>query len=387
MNLTKLVEQDGCSLPWLHTEINLQNNEIRPCCKYKQSIGTVTDFKSVWFNDQFSTLRSDIINNRSHLPCSACDVNKDSFSYKKWKNDVYSKKGILYDVETNTVQLPKIFHFTLSNTCNLACRMCFPGSSSKLAELSKKSKFLTDYYQHRQQKKINIESFAGNFANAVHLTISGGEPLIDEDCFKLIEMVKAESTNLKGIAFSTNMTLLNPKLIDLLVSLNVKINFNTSVDGPPHIQEYVRVNSNWDKILKNISFLKSLSDNFSFGINSTISALNVGYIPELLETLNLAEQDLGIKFTHVMSTPVLELLLHPGSLPEHVKDFYKDKLRKSKVVCNIMDSDLLIPTGLELLDKQQSNEELFTTFVKEFDQVTNTDYKHIYPEFGATGGI
>ena len=387
MNLSKLVEQGGCSLPWLHTEINLQSNQVTPCCKYKEHAGPANEFKSSWYGNRFSKLRSDIVNDVKHHECHACDVSKDSFSYKKWKNDVYSKRGLLESVNTDNVPLPKIFHFTLSNTCNLACRMCHPASSSKLFELSKKSVYLTNFYQYTPQKKINIESFAGNFSNAVHLTISGGEPLVDEDCYKLIEMVKAESSNLKGIAFSTNMTKLNLKLIDLLVSLNVKIHFNTSVDGPPHIQEYVRVNSNWNEILKNISYLKSLSDNFIFGINSTISALNVGYIPELLETLDQAEKELGIKFTHIMSTPVLESHLHPGSLPEQVKNFYKDKLIKSTITSNIMDSHLLVPTGLELLDKQQPEVELFQTFVTEFDRVVGTDYRKVYPEFGSAGEI
>lgn len=381
MNLIKLVQRGGCSLPWLHTEINLQGNHARPCCKYTEEVSSAVDFKSGWFIDKFSKLRTDIINNNSLPQCLACDVSKDSFSYKKWKNDIYTTRGLIASIDTDTVQLPKVFHFTLSNTCNLACRMCFPGSSSKLAELSKKSEYLTKLYQHRYDKKISIESFAGAFSNAEYLTISGGEPLIDEDCFKLIEMVKAESSSLKSITFSTNMTLLNLKLIDLLVSLNVKIHFNISIDGPAHIQEYIRVNSHWPKILSNISYLKSLSDNFRFGANSTISALNVGYLPELIETLNTTERDLGIKFTHIMSTPVLERNLHPGSLPQQVKDFYKDKLSKSTVAGNMSDRRMLIATGLELMNQQPSNGELFMTFIKEFDIAANTDYKNIYPEF------
>lgn len=381
MNLSKLIEQDGCSLPWLHTEINLQSNQSKPCCKYTEESGPAVDFKSTWFGDKFSKLRSDIVNDKSHVQCHACDVNNDSFSYKKWKNKTYTNAGIIENIDTDTVKLPKIFHFTLSNTCNLACRMCFPGSSSKLVELAKKSEYLTNLYQHRPQKKISIGSFAGNFTNAVHLTISGGEPLIDEDCYTLVEMVKSESKSLRSIAFSTNMTMLNSKLIDLLVQLDIKVYFNTSVDGPPHIQEYIRVNSRWDKMLKNISYLKSLSDNFYFGINSTISALNVGYVPELLETLEQAEQDLDIKFTHIMLTPVLESNLHPSSLPQKVKDFYKDKLSKVSNKSKIPESHLLIPTSIELLDKQQPDEELFMTFIKEFDKATNTSYKDIYPEF------
>lgn len=380
MNLIEIVKQDGCSLPWLHTDINLQGNHSRPCCKYTEELGSAVDFKSSWFGPGFSKLRNDIINNSSHTQCRACDVSQDSFSYKKWKNKVYSKRGLIESIDTNTIELPKVFHFTLSNTCNLACRMCFPGSSSKLMELSKKSEYLTNLYRPAQQKKIKIESFAGSFSNAVHLTISGGEPLIDEDCFKLIELVKSESKSLKSITFATNMTLLNLKLIDLLVSLNIEIHFNVSVDGPPHIQEYIRVNSNWKKILTNISYLKSLSNNFLFGVNSTISALNVGYLPELLKTLDTTEQELGIKFTHIMSTPVLELTLHPGSLPQEVKNFYKDKLSKFTITRKTSDKQILIATGLELMNNQESNGDLFMTFIKEFDQVAKTDYKNIYPE-------
>lgn len=380
MNLSKLVEQGGCSLPWLHTEINLQNNQTRPCCKYKQESGNAENFKSVWFDQSFSKLRQDIVNNNDHPACNACDVPANAFSYKKWKNELYSIRNLFDGLETESPALPKIFHFTLSNTCNLTCRMCFPESSSKLVEFSKKSAFLQDLYNYKSSKKLDIKSLAGSFANAVHLTISGGEPLIDEDCASLIEMVKEESSKIKSIAFSTNMTQLNIKLIDMLVDMNLKIYFNTSIDGPESIQEYIRYGSTWDKITKNLAYLKSRSDNFMFGINSTISALNAGYMPELLAALGALENQLGINFTHIMATPVLEDHLHPASLPESVKSLYADKLSNAIISSNLKDCQILVPTSLSLMS-QTGNTELLVKFLKEFDRVAGTNYKDVYPEF------
>jgi hypothetical protein len=380
MNITNIVNKNGCSLPWLHAEVNFQSGKILPCCKYTGGEDLIDGFSSVWTGKLFSNLRDDIISDKLHKECSACDVNPNSFSYKKWKNEVYQKQGMLNNLTTDNIDYPKVFHISLSNTCNLACRMCSPGSSSKIVDLIKNNKNLISYFDPVKSTNVDVSKLKGAFKNAVQLTFAGGEPLIDDDCYRLVEMALEESTNLATIVFSTNMTKLNKKLINLLAASKLKIMFNVSLDGPLYIQEYIRHGCKLQEIIDNIKFLKLTSHRFKFGINSTISALNAGYIPELIEQINQLEQECNVKFTHIMATPVLEDKLHAGALPNNVKEFYTSKLKNKELsLCNIPGARSLISTALELMSKDKDTS-LFFRFLVDYDLATRTDYKVIYPE-------
>lgn len=378
MNTDDIINQGLCSVPWLHAEISLQGSQIRPCCKYKSSLGIPADFSKVWHGEEFTKLRNTIANGSLPNGCSACNVPDDVFSYKSFKNSVYKKK---FNTSIESVQLPKVVHITLKNTCNLSCRMCHPVSSSKLQEISKKSEYLVNFYKHNTiNNKFDIESLRSSLSNVSQITITGGEPLIDEDCYTLITMIRETSPLLENIVFSTNMTRFNQHLLSALETLpkSIGIAFNISIDGPEHIHNYIRYGFNWDTLVDNIKKLKPIAS--SFGINSTISAMNVGYLSELLQELRKLETDAGVKFTHVMSTPVLESNLHSNCVPIVARAGYLEKLKAHKDF-GINGSQLLIDTAIDVLNQPLGNTNLMFEFLSEFDKVANTDYTIVYPEW------
>lgn len=376
MNSDDIIRNGICSVPWLHTEINLQTNQILPCCKYTgNSLGSPRDFVKVWQGVEYSELRQDLANNINRSECRACDVAEDSFSYKKFKNTAYQS----FNQDISTGALPRVIHITLKNTCNFACRMCNPASSSRLDDISKKSRFLNDFYQTKIDNKFDIKSLAGIFGNLERLTITGGEPLIDEDCIDLLSMVEQESTRFKSLTLSSNLSVIHPKIFTALEKTKADISVNVSIDGPGGIHEYIRYGCNWNTILMNLKKLKSIC--YGMGVNTTISAMNVGYLHELIEAVMVLEAEAGIKFTHLMPTPVLEPHLHAANLPDHVKKLYKEKLIALNKNYDLPGANTLIQTGISLLeDKVQSNITVIG-FLHEFDLVANTDYRTVYPEF------
>jgi MoaA/NifB/PqqE/SkfB family radical SAM enzyme len=370
-----IVQGNRCAVPWLHSQINLQNDTVTPCCKYKQSLGPVESFIKIWKSEELQKIKYDIKNGIGHENCSACDVPNDVFSYRVFKNDEFFRNGLRVNLDSN--DLPQILNFSLKNICNLACRMCSPLASSRLEELSKKSIFLSDFYtNNKPNNKFDIESLKGIFLNVRFITISGGEPLIDNDCYELIQLIKTESSHLKSITFSTNFTKPNKNIIDSLKNLDCIVKLNISLDGPSRIHEYIRYGCNWSNIIENIQSNKD----FSFGVNATVSVLNVGYIPELLDDIQEIMKSTGIKFTHVMASPVLEQHLHVGNLPNDVKRIYREKLIKYKNNLDLPGSNTLIKTGLDLLKDELPFWNLTKRFLEEFDAVTNTSYKLVYPE-------
>ena len=377
-NTNELINDGNrCAIPWLHSQLNLQNNSVSPCCKYKNISSPVESFIKIWRGSEFEQLRQDILDNVPHEKCSACNVPDNVFSYRDLKNKTFIKSKLSTEIDSRS--LPKFFNISLKNTCNLSCRMCSPQSSSKLVELSKKSNYLNNFYRYAEvNNKFDINSLKGIFKETEILTITGGEPLIDSDCFDLINLIKEETTSLKHIIFSTNFTKPNKNIINALRDLDCKVQLNISIDGPPTINDYIRHGCNFNDIVENIQANK----NFSYGINATISLLNVGYIPELLDNLNEIMNTTGIKFTHIMSSPVYGQL-HVNNLPMSVKQVYLDKLKNLKNNSTIDGSQTLINTGLDLLGSQSnfSDWQNSKEFLEEFDAVTNTSYKLLYPEF------
>lgn len=384
-DLYKIVNEKGmCSLPWLHVEINFHNNTIQPCCKFKGNLGNLqTEFPVTWHGGQFNKLRKDMLNGVNVENCVECEVPEGVFSYKKWKNRDYRE---LMSIDTGQPTLPKVFHFALKNTCNLACRMCFPGSSSKLEQIIKKSDVLKKYFiVNEQNNTIDVNKFKGSFYNAEYITFSGGEPLIDSDCLTLAKIIKEESKKLKKINFSTNMNRLNYDLLEELSKMDAKIQFSVSIDGPPNINDYIRHKSNWNTIVENLKYIRVNYPKFLLAINTTVSILNVGYIIESLDNFHELEKQLNIKFNHIMISPVVgRPFLHPGLLPTEIKNTYLEKLKNHTSSFSIPESKNLISTAIKMInDNPVSSLEEFCEYISEFDRLAGTDYKIVYPEFGA----
>lgn len=386
--LKSLVEQhNACSVPWVHVELSLQNESFRPCCKYSIDLGNIKDLKEIWVGEKYQQLRNDIKSNTKHLHCAACNVPENVFSYRNFKNKDYQRRNGFEGIDVDNPALPRFINLSLKNTCNLHCRMCSPYASSGFYKLFNRSEFLNSFYNFKRvNNRFDISQLKGYFINAQHLTITGGEPFMDDDCFRLIQMVQQESANLKSLTFSTNMTYMNAKLFKLFDSLHIpnrNIKINVSIDGPKHIHEYIR-GCSWSTIINNLKLISS-QYNFQFGINSTISILNIGYITDLINSVLQITQNTDIKFTHIMSTPVLQSYLHPGitaKLNSSIIDLYKQKLDcYSEIGDQLPGADELVRTARNFLETPTGDLDLFLKFIKEFDRVTGTDIHSVYPEF------
>ena len=86
-----------------------------------------------------------------------------------------------------------------------------------------------------------------------------------------------------------------------------------------------------------------------------------------------------------MISPVVgRPFLQPGLLPVEIKNLYLEKLKNHTSSFSIPESKNLISTAIKLInDDPQSSLEEFYEYISEFDKLAGTDYKIVYPEFGA----
>lgn len=384
-----LVEENkACSLPWYSAEVNFQDKKVTPCCKWGSPGFSLDEgFGNIWNGRHFKYLRKNIMELNTIEACHKCnDPNK--YSYKDFKNPTLAR---FYNNDQNSPATPiagkvKNLQFSASNICNLACRMCRPFASSTWGALVHKNPELKDFVgdaEDLDNKNLRkyIDSLLPELTEVEQITIAGGEPFMDPIVLELIKYVKQSSPNLKNVAFSTNMTIYNEEMFELLSSMKVWVQFGVSIDGPRDIHNYIRYNGSYDTIVENITKIKEKYPTFNFNVNTTCSILNAGYIKESLEGFREVEKQAGIKFRHIKNGPVFNNHLHAGLTPEPYKTQYLEKLDSiTPQLLNIPNSKDMVVTARRLLTEQRPEKhyEDFVRFTKLFDTATKTDFEQIY---------
>ena len=381
--------QQACSLPWYSVEVNFHNNRISPCCKWDHGSEFTLDqnFAETWNGEDFKNLREQIINSEIVENCHKCNDN-NKYSYKNFKNKSLKK---FYDKDSHvpvTTQAGKIknLQISCSNICNLVCRMCNPMNSSTWASLVHQNEILKEFVgsgDHIDNKNLRkyIDSLLPELSEVEQITIGGGEPFMDPIVLEMIEHAKKNCPNLKSIGFTTNMTVYNKKLFDLLQSMDIAVTMGVSIDGPKNIHEYIRYKGSFDIIVENLKKIKENYPNVIINANTTCSVLNIGYVKETLETFKWMEEQTGISFRNIKNGIVFEKYLHASLVPLTHRQEYLDKIDSiEEDLLYIPNSRIMISTARTLLSesRNESDYQSMVKFIKIFDNIADTKFENLY---------
>ncbi|MDP6685972.1 MAG: radical SAM protein [Candidatus Omnitrophota bacterium] len=162
-------------------------------------------------------------------------------------------------------KVPRLIFWETTQVCNLGCSHCRASAKS----VSSRSELTTE------EAKAFIDQVAG-FSKPV-LVFSGGEPLVREDIFELIQY--AASSGLKP-ALATNATLITPKVASLLKESGIEI-VAVSIYGPDEDShdEFCGKKGAFQKSLEGINCLKRAG--IKFQINTTITKKNISYLEDI----------------------------------------------------------------------------------------------------------
>ena len=197
------------------------------------------------------------------------------------------------------------------NLCNLKCRMCNPGNSSKLYQEHKEmlknnpselsSLISTDYFKtdekqfHNWHKDKRIWDSLYKWAGGVKkLYFTGGEPTLIKENWSLIDHLKKKglSKNIH-LTFNINCTQAPQKLLDTFSSF-AKVTVIFSVDGYKEAQEYIRHPSKWQDIESNIiTILKCRKENTEFYFSPVVQAYNIFNLPKFLNWASHLQNSYG----------------------------------------------------------------------------------------------
>ncbi len=299
---------------------------------------------------------------------------------------------------------PKYLELSFTNKCQMKCSYCGPSfSSSWQKEIDEHGPYdlsQDEYYNGNEYKETNspyLERFWKWFPEAYKhlfvLRVTGGEPLLDSNTYRLLEYVKDNPR--EGMTFHCNTNLMITekrvkRYIDLVKDIpNTKL--YVSIDSWGDQAEYIRHGLDIGHFEQNLH--RVLGSGIEVGIMNTFNFLSIHNLDEFL--FKMAELKNTYKELITIDIPYM-------TSPEHLSAQISSDAHISMLVNGLktMESYPWFTTGeIEKFRKTvgwiQANrfkgEKLirhrkdFWAFVKQHDERRGTDFKGTFPHLGTIG--
>ena len=336
-----------------------------------------TSLKDAWNSHTRKLVSATLDRNLASPACSQCfDLEKSGINSAR-----INLNNLFGDIPNMPTQ-PRVFILKPGNTCNLACRMCNPATSSgwyrdayqlavknegfvgTAAEYSKTFEHIRNSF-NRDNAEF-WDTFVEWLPNMVFVDIYGGEPFLTSALFDaLARVADADQSHNTELQLHTNVTTFNPQYLEILSKFkSVKIGLSVDSDQPAEL-EYIRYPVNATVVFDNLEKFKQASyqyQNISFNICITVTPLNVLNILQIQQNLN----------QHFQTN--LNIVTSPGEydirhIPPDVRKIVAD--RNPEIANFIMQT---VP-GCDVLWPK------FWKHTKDLDQLRGQSFEDTFPEF------
>lgn len=410
IDLPAIKEKSLCALPWLHIHLTPDQN-IMPCCI--SNMENVDDISSTnedgiadWMNsDAMKKMRLDMLAGKQPNACKTCYHQEISMeSFRKTTLREYSEfieENIANTNEDGSIDDFKMRYLDMrfSNLCNMKCRTCGSAYSSQWE--TEDAKF--GHHFNTPRNVVNqtavFDELKEQIPNLKKAYFAGGEPLITEDHYVLLEeMIRKGKTDV-FLTYNTNISKLhykNKDLMSLWKQFDHKVQVYASLDHYGEKAEYIRSGTHWDELIENYKVLHA-SDAAQLSITTSVSLFNWPTITEFFDYL--IDRDIAPWTMNNRGAWQINPIYGPAefsfqSLPDDFKDSiiakqteYKQKLSKIDKSKNMFAQVELLMNQLDQLGtlaKSRSGWEeeklRFRTEVRKIDGRRAEDFATVFPE-------
>ena len=290
-----------CAMPWVHFHVT-QNGNVTPCCQApwgnEAKLGDIntSTIQEVWKGKQFEDFRKQMLKGKPAPACSRCYEKEEMgwISLREITNDKYEKEineFLQNKFHSSSYEEPVYFDIRFSNVCNLKCRICNFSSSSSwynddlaLGNIKPETPALTTSIIDEEKF---FKEFKGQLGSIKEIYFAGGEPLMMEQHYRILEfLIETGNTSCK-LYYNTNLSRLKFKEYDVLELWKQfeYVNLAVSLDDIGERLEYQRKNTKWEQMQSNFETVKREADNVDIMISPTISIFNILSITEMHKTL------------------------------------------------------------------------------------------------------
>ena len=324
-----------CILPWVHLSTR-PDGSMRVCCTANaSSVGptndrehggmvgvlkteegkpsnlNVSDFLSSWNSTYMKNVRTQMLNGEEPPSCSKCykEERAGHNSKRMWETAYWSKrvdiKKLIEETDQDGSIPPQLAYIDLrfGTKCQLACVMCSPHDSSSWIKEWKeiyptventalkqtmmwenKGSVNGSSYNWHKQNPVFWKQFYEQIPNMQQLYFAGGESLIIEEHYEILEEVirQGHAKNLE-LRYNSNGVEWREDLFDLWSHFKL-VRFHYSVDSIGKMNEYIRYPSTWERTQEVFHILdKNTGPNVEVTIACAVQALNIYYLPDFLK--------------------------------------------------------------------------------------------------------
>ena len=366
------ISKTWCPLPWIHLATR-PNGDVRVCCTANASgsnsaadtkeIGLVKNnnktlnlststIEEIWNSDFMKDVRLQMLRGEKPPSCNKC-FNEESngiSSKRNWETEVWKQRLDLDNIVSLTsddgilpVSIP-YFDLRLGNACQLKCIMCSPHDSSSWVKDWKQQRsqytdpllkndqgWDIDYDYSWFKKNSFIESMKSQGSVIRELYFAGGEPLMIDEHYKILEfMVDMGFSKDCILRYNSNGLVFRSKLFNLWEKFK-EVKFNFSIDSIGIRNNYIRYPSKWDNVVSNLKIFDDSSENVTINIACAVQALNVTSITDLakwkldqdFKKINKAPYGAGVIGLHLVYLPSY---LNVRVLPNEIKELAAKKI-------------------------------------------------------------
>lgn len=287
-----------CILPWVHMHI-WPNGVTYPCCLATNDyvLGNTNEksFQELWNSDRMRTLRKNIVDGKPTGGCSRCYEHEanGSVSMRQNMNSDFKEHLDRVELTNDDGSVDDVFmaymDIRFSNICNMKCRTCGPELSSSWVDDAVKM----NRYGEDQPKVLKIKRNLSEFWDDVEpwidsverIYFAGGEPLIMDEHYKILEhLIEIGKTDIV-IAYNTNFSKLTYKRKDVIELWKhfPNLNIGASLDAMGDRAELMRSGTIWKDIEANRQRVLEEAPHAKFQISSTISAYNAWHCVDFFD--------------------------------------------------------------------------------------------------------
>ena len=280
--IKKELKDSLCLMPWLHLHVDT-GGKVKACCNTSITYGSVRNqtVKEIWNGEKINTFRARLLQGEKDKRCAIC-YNKEAAGKSSIRTETLEKyKSIIPSVLKNEKKLKPIYlDIRFSNICNLKCRTCWHGASSSWFEDAKVLK--TNFGNKAIIKATTnnqslIEDIISYSETIEEVYFAGGEPLLMEEHYALLdELLEKKATNTL-IRYNTNLSQLKLKNNSALAYWKQFefVHLSVSIDEVEEQVELIRKGLKWKTFIDNLVIVKKECPHVKIEIAPTVSVFNV----------------------------------------------------------------------------------------------------------------
>jgi organic radical activating enzyme len=390
-----------CVVPWIHLHTN-PSGIATPCCIAEsctkpEGVGNAREqsLMEIVNSEPMKKLRLDMLAGVKNSECTNCYVHEEQGikSFRNMINDEFSHQCDVINSTKKDGSLKEFkmryFDIRFNNICNFKCRTCGSGFSTQWEQEDLKNKVWNAKVIPKNDNKEFLAEVIDQIPNMETAYFAGGEPLITEEHYILLEeMIRSGKTDI-NLRYNTNLSNLKFKdkdLISLWKHFTNGVNIYASIDHYGERAEYIRHGTDWGLVESNFKLVKK-TPFIKLHMNTVLSVFNILTIRDFYQYLydnKMYSNKDSVYMLYNMSTPeFLACHILPPDLKIKAKEnleqtvkFLKSKRFKAHQIQQVTDA---IPWAMskDSWDQQKMD---FRSEVKRLDKIRDENFKQTFPE-------